>query len=54
MKLINIPPYRGVGINYSPTEGHFMIRQLIDNMREKGQLEGVEIDIDEGCPTDHT
>ena len=54
MKLINIPPYRGTGINYSPTEGHFMVRQLIDNMRKKGQLEGVEIDIDEGYPTDHT
>ena len=31
-----------------------MVRQLIDNIRKKGQLEGVEIDIDEGYPTDHT
>ncbi|MFC1862086.1 aspartate/glutamate racemase family protein [Chloroflexota bacterium] len=27
-----------------------MVRELIDNMRKKGQLEGVEIDVDDGLP----
>jgi len=53
MKLIDIPPYQGTGINYSPTEGHFVVRELVANMKKKGQLEGVEIDIDDGYPTDH-
>ena len=52
MKLIVIPPYRGV--NYTPTEGQFMVRQLVANMEKKGQLEGVEIDIDDGHPAEHT
>ena len=30
-----------------------MMRELISSLRAKGQLEGVEIDIDEGEPTDH-
>lgn len=54
MKLIDIPPYRGAGINYSPTEGHFVVRELVANMKKKGQLEGVEIDIDDGYPTEHS
>lgn len=53
MKLINIPPYKRVGVNYIPKEGHFMVRELIANMEKKGQLEGVEIDIDEGYPSEH-
>ena len=52
MKLVIIPPYRGV--NYTPTEGHFMVRELLDNMRRKGQLEGIDVDIDEGHPVEHT
>jgi len=54
MKLIDIPPYKREGINYTPTEGHYFVRELIANMEKKGQLEGVEIDIDEGYPTEHT
>lgn len=53
MKLINIPPYRRPGVNYDSTEGHFMVREIIDNMRKKGQLKGIEMDIDDGYPTDH-
>lgn len=53
MRIIDIPPYRRAGVNYSPTEGHFMMRELISSLKAKGQLEGVEIDIDEGEPTDH-
>ena len=30
-----------------------MARELISSLKAKGQLEGVEIDIDEGEPTDH-
>ncbi|MCC7483548.1 MAG: hypothetical protein IT529_01040 [Burkholderiales bacterium] len=53
MKIVDIPPYRRAGVNYSPTEGHFMMQELIADLRAKGQLEGVEIDIDEGEPTEH-
>lgn len=52
MKLIDIPPYRSV--NYTPERGHYLVAEIIENMRKKGQLEGVEIDIDDGYPTDHT
>ena len=53
MRIVDIPPYRRVGVNYSPTEGHFMMRELIGSLSVKGQLDGVEIDIDEGEPTEH-
>jgi Asp/Glu/hydantoin racemase len=53
LRIIDIPPYRRSGVNYSPTEGHFMMRELISQLRAKGQLDGMEIDIDEGEPTDH-
>ena len=45
MKLVIIPPYRGV--NYTPQEGHFLLQELKSNMEEKGVLDGVEIDIDD-------
>ena len=48
MKLVVIPPFKGKGVNYTPIKGHFMVRELIANMEKKGQLEGVEIDIDAG------
>lgn len=48
MKLIIIPPYKGA--NYSPTRGQFKVRQVVDSMQKKGQLEGVEVDIDDGYP----
>jgi Asp/Glu/hydantoin racemase len=53
IRIVDIPPYQRAGVNYSPTEGHFMMRDLISSMKAKGQLDGVEIDIDEGEPTDH-
>ena len=53
MRIIDIPPYRRAGVNYSPTEGHFMMRELVSSLRAQGQLEGIEIDIDEGEPTEH-
>jgi len=53
MKLIVIPPYRNVK-NFDPKEGQFLARELVDNMKKKGQLEGVELDIDDAYPTEHT
>ncbi len=52
MRLVIIPPYRGM--NWTPTEGQYMLTELVANMQREGQLEGVEITIDEGYPTEHT
>ncbi len=52
MKIVIIPPYRGM--NWSPTEGQYMLRELVANMKKRGQLEGAEVTIDEGHPTSHT
>lgn len=52
MKIVVIPPYRGM--NWTPTEGQYMLRDLVDIMKRKGQLEGTEITIDEGYPSRHT
>jgi Asp/Glu/hydantoin racemase len=52
MKLIVIPPYRAQ--NYTPEKGHFMVREVIEEMRDEGQLEGIEIDIDPGHPVENT
>lgn len=46
MKLVVIPPYRGM--NWTPAVGHFMLRELIDRMQQRGQLKDVKITIDEG------
>jgi Asp/Glu/hydantoin racemase len=53
LKIIDIPPYQRAGVNYDPKEGHFMMHDLIASLRANGQLDGVEIDVDEGEPTDH-
>ena len=53
MRIVDIPPYRRAGVNYDPKEGHFMMHDLIAGMRARGQLDGVEIDIDEAEPTEH-
>lgn len=52
MKLINIPPYRGD--NYTTEKGHFLVQQILDRMRRRGQLEGVEIDVDDGYPLEYS
>ncbi len=52
MKLIVIPPYRAQ--NYTPEKGQYMVREIVDDMKEKGQLEGVEVDIDPGHPVENT
>lgn len=48
IKIVIVPPYKGS--NWTPEKGQYMIRELVENMRERGQLEGVEIDIDDGTP----
>ena len=49
MKLVIIPPYRSA-VNQLDT----IINELVANLRRKGQLEKVEIDVDDGYFTDHT
>jgi len=51
MKLITIPPYKG--FNYSPEEGRFVELELLEAMRKRGQLEGVEMDVDDGHDLGH-
>jgi Asp/Glu/hydantoin racemase len=53
LRIVDIPPYRRPGVNYDPAEGHFMMKDLIASMRARGQLDGVEIEIDEGEHTEH-
>ena len=53
MRIVDIPPYRRAGVNYDPKDGHFMMKDLIAGMKARGQLDGVEIDIDEAEPTEH-
>src|SRR5450759_2417421 len=51
MKLITIPPYKG--LNYTPEEGRFIELAILENLRRKGQLEGVEVDLDDGYDVGH-
>lgn len=53
LRIIDIPPYQRAGVNYDPAEGHFMMKDLIASLKAKGQLDGVEIDVDEGEPAPH-
>jgi len=43
MRLILIAPYQNPAVNWG-----FILRELVDKMKKKGALEGVEVDIDEG------
>jgi allantoin racemase len=51
MRLITIPPYKA--LNYTPEKGRFIELELLDNMRKRGQLEGVEMDMDDGYDLGH-
>lgn len=53
IRIIDIPPYQRAGVNYDPAEGHFMMKALIADMRARGELEGIELTVDEGEPTEH-
>ena len=46
MKLITIPPYKG--FNYTPEDGRFIELRILENLRRKGQLDGVVVDLDDG------
>ncbi len=48
MKLIDIGPYAGAKASGKDENGRPIVLELVDNMRKKGQLEGVEIDTDCG------
>lgn len=52
MKLIIIPPTKHQTAETSPTEDS-IYGELLGNMRQKGQLEGLEIDIAEGYPSEY-
>lgn len=47
MKLIIVPPYRGAEYDFKPDEG-IWYQEILAAMRAKGQLDGVEVDIDPG------
>ena len=49
MKLVIIPPYLNTRVQVEP-----LLREIVGNLEKKGQLEGVEIDIDEGYFIDYT
>ena len=49
MRLIIIPPYQNPVVNWV-----FIIRRLLDNLEKKGQLNGVDVDVDEGYFTEST
>ena len=51
MKIIVIPPYKA--FNYTPEKGRFIELELIANMRKRGQLDGVEVEVDEGHDLGH-
>jgi len=49
MKLVDLPPYK----NFI-TEGQPMARELVENLKRKGQIDGIEIDVDDAYPTEWT
>lgn len=51
MKQVDIPPYRAM--NFTAEKGHYMIHEIVDSMRKRGQLEGIELEIDDGYQTEH-
>lgn len=53
MRLINIGPYSGAKSANPDASGRPIIQELIDNMRRRGQLAGVEIDVDTGTTVPH-
>lgn len=48
MKLIDIGPYTGAKASGKDERGVPIVQELVDNMRRKGGLAGVEIDFDSG------
>ena len=48
VRLINIGPYLGAKASDKDETGTPIVQELVENMRRKGQLEGVEIEFDSG------
>jgi Asp/Glu/hydantoin racemase len=51
MKLILVPPYRGAGYDFRPEQEPYY-RRAIEQMRAAGQLEGVDVEVDQGANVD--
>jgi len=49
MRLVDLPPYSNVVMKGQP-----MAREIIENLKRKGQLDGIEIDVDDAYPTEWT
>jgi Asp/Glu/hydantoin racemase len=48
MQLILVPPYRGAGYDFTPEKEPYY-RRAIEHMRATGQLDGVEVTVDQGA-----
>ena len=49
MRLIAIPPYQNPSVGWV-----WVLRELVEDYRKAGGLEGIEVDIDEGYPVEST
>ena len=49
MRLVAIPPYRNPAVDWG-----WVLRQLLEDYRKTGALEGVEVDVDEGYLVEST
>jgi allantoin racemase len=52
MRLILVPPYRGAGYDFRPEDEPYY-HEVIAQLRQARQLDGVEVDIDPGVHTEH-
>ena len=52
MRLVLVPPYRGAGYGFDPAEEPYY-RRVLNDMRALGELDGVDVTIDPGAPSDH-
>jgi Asp/Glu/hydantoin racemase len=52
MKLVLVPPYRGAGYDFQPEREPYY-RRAVDALRAAGQLDGVDVEIDQGAHVDH-
>lgn len=52
MKLLFVPPYSGAGYDFKPQREPYY-HKAIEALRAFGQLDGIDVDIDEGAHIDH-
>ena len=43
MRMVVIPPYQNPAVNWG-----FVLHELVADLRKKGALEGIKVDVDEG------